>query len=175
MTTRNAVLEPAGRKQLGQHPVRAIELANLAERAIGDEIDRVFAVADGEIDREPTRRVRRIEGHEIAAAVGLHRPPRLEAAGIAQRSDERWADEGSVGDRDTFECARPWPAGCDVAQSQQLDPAVLPPDAGPRGIDVHAALVGPADTLSQHFERTAADIGAEAEPVGRSRQRICRR
>ncbi len=173
VTARNAVFEPARREQVGQHAVGTIELANLTEGAVGDEVDGVLAVAHRKIDREPARGAGRIEGHEIAATVRLDRPPRLEAAGVAQRPDEGWTDIRRVRDRDAEERAGPWPGGCNVAQSQLLDPAVLTPHAGPGGIDVHAALIGRADALPQHFERAAADIGAEAESVGRARQRVC--
>src|SRR5437867_12609031 len=74
---REPVLEPAGRTQLGQHAVGAVELADLAERSVGDEVDRVLAISHGKVDGEAARRVGRIVGHEIAAAIYLHRPSGL--------------------------------------------------------------------------------------------------
>src|SRR2546429_9989955 len=71
---REPVLEPVGRKQLGQHAVGAVELADLAERTVGDEVDRVLAISHGTIDREAARRVGRIEGHSIARAHRLPAP-----------------------------------------------------------------------------------------------------
>jgi len=73
------------------------------------------------------------------------RPSWLEAAAVAQRPDERRPDERGVGDRDALERARARARGRYVAQPQLLDPAVLSPNAGPRGIDVELALLaGPS-------------------------------
>ena len=172
--TREAILELARGQQLGQYAIGAVEFADLAERTIGDEVDRVFAVAHRKRNGEPARRVGRIVGHEIAATVGLHRPSRLEAAGVAQRSDERRPDEGGVGDRDALERPRARARGRHVADPQLPDPAVFPPDAGPGGIDVHPAQLRRADTLRQHFERPAAHVGAQSESVRRPGKRIGR-
>ena len=172
---RESVLEPARGEELGEHPIGAVEFADFAERAVGNEVDRVFAVAHRKIDGEPARRVGRIVRHEIAAPVRFHRPPRLEASGIAQRSDQRRPNEGGVGDRDTLERARARARGGNIAQPQLLHPAVLAPHSGPRAIDVQPALLRRTDTLRQHLERAAADVGAESESVGRSRQRVAGR
>src|SRR5882762_3014446 len=95
--------------------------------------------------------------------------------GGAQRSDERWPDERGVGDRDALERARARTRGRRIAQPQLFDPAVLAPDAGPRGIDVQLAPLRRTDALRQHLERSAADIRANSEPVGRTGKRIARR
>ena len=172
---RQPVLEPTGGEELGQHPIGAVEFADLAERTIGDEVDGVFAVAHREVDAERARRVGRIVGDEVAAAIRFDRPPRFERAAVAQRSDERWPDERGVGNGDALERARARARGRYIAEPQLLDPAVLAPDAGPRGIDVQLAPLSRTDTLRQHLERSAADVRANSEPVGRTGKRIARR
>src|SRR6266852_4428662 len=77
LARREPVLELAGRKQLGQHTVGAVELADLAERSIGDEVDRVLAVSHGKIDGEAACRVVEIKSHEIPAEISPPGPPRL--------------------------------------------------------------------------------------------------
>src|SRR3989442_13218326 len=67
--TREAVLEPARGQQLGQYAIGAVELADLAEWPVGDEVHGILAIANRKVDRETTRRVRRIVGDEIAAPV----------------------------------------------------------------------------------------------------------
>ena len=151
-TTRQAVLELAGGEQLTQNPIGAIELADLAERTVGDEVDGILAVAHRQIDREPAARVGRIEGDELTTAVGLDGPSRLETAGVAQRADERRANERRVGDRQSLERARARAGGRHVAQVQLPDPAILPPHAGPGRVDVHATELSRSDALAQHFE-----------------------
>src|SRR2546422_11421081 len=85
-TTLFRSLELARGQQLGQYAIGAVEFADLAERTIGDEVDRVFAVAHRKRDGEPARRVSRIVGHEIAATVRLTRPSRLQGDVVAHRA-----------------------------------------------------------------------------------------
>src|SRR5206468_1829659 len=124
---------------------------------------------------EGARRVGRIVGDEVAAAIRLDRPPRFERAAVAQRSDQRWPDERGVGNGDAVERTRARARGRYIAEPQLLDPAVLPPDAGPRGIDVQLAPLRRTDTLRQHLERSAADIRAQSESIRRTGKRIARR
>src|SRR2546422_8282210 len=53
-TTLFRSLELARGQQLGQYAIGTVEFADLAERTIGDEVDRVFAVAHRK-DRKSTR------------------------------------------------------------------------------------------------------------------------
>src|SRR5882672_5168481 len=76
---------------------------------------------------------------------------------------------------ETPSSARARTRGRHIAQPQLFDPAVLAPDAGPRGIDVQLAPLRRTDTLRQHLERSAADVRANSEPVGRTGKRIARR
>src|SRR5213593_3096192 len=55
---------------------------------------------------------------------------------------------------------------------QLLDPAIVAPDAGPGRVDVHATELRWSHALAEHFERAPADVGADAEAVRRSRDRI---
>src|SRR3989442_11445075 len=71
------VLEPVGRKQVGQYTVGAVELADLAERSVGDEVDRVLTISHGKVDGEPACRVGRIVGHEVAGTICFDRPSGL--------------------------------------------------------------------------------------------------
>src|SRR5207247_4396689 len=76
LSRKEPVLEPAGRKQLGQHAVGAVELADLAERSVSDEVDRVLAVSYGKVDGEDARRVGRLVGHGIDDEIFLPRSTR---------------------------------------------------------------------------------------------------
>ena len=175
LATRETVLELAGGKELCQHPVGPVELADLAERSVGDEVHRILAVPHRQIDRESTRRVRGIECDQITAAVGLDRPPGFEAPRVAQRAHQRRTHERRIGQRHAAQAPPARPRGRHVTETQLLEPAMVAPHTRPRGVDVHAAVLGRPDALGKHLQRAPAHVGAEPEGVGRAGKRIFRR
>src|SRR5436190_3815545 len=158
---REAVLELARGQQLGQHAVGAVELPDFPQRPVRHEVDRVLAVAHGEIDCEPALAVGRIQPDQVSAAVRLHRPPGVELAVVAGRPEERGPEIGRVGHQQTALGPQARTGGEAVTKPQLLYPLAVAPHPSPRSRAPRVGVPRGPDALHAELERAAQRVGAQ--------------
>src|SRR5438105_1148415 len=146
------ILESLSRQQLGQHAIRTVEFADLTERAICNEVDRVLAVSDGKVDGKAARYVGRIVCHEITATICFDGPARLECTGVAQCPEQRRPNERSVGNREPTERTDARSGGWRIAEPELLQPAVIAPHADPGRVDMDLPRSGWTQALREDFQ-----------------------
>ena len=172
------VLQAARWEAVGQGAIGLVELAHLAEGAIGHEVDRVLAVLDRHVKGELAQRIHRVEADEPPAAIGLDGPALAEHPGEGQAAQRGRADVGAVAHREAAQVASPRPGGEAVAQPELGQPRILAPDAGPRGIHPRAprgaplALQPERQRSAEHVEAEVGGVGGAVEAVGRGEHRV---
>ena len=152
--------------------VSAVELPDLAQRPVRDEVDGVLAIADRESDGEPAPRVGRVQGDQVAAAVGLDRPARVELAVVARRPEQRRAEKGRVGDEQAPLGPHARAGREPVAQAQLLHPQPVPPHPRPRPCGLRVTIARGTDALHPELQRAAERVGTERRRVGPAPERL---
>src|SRR5204863_1405335 len=107
---------------------------------------------DGKIDGKTAHCVGRIVCHEITATICFDGPARLECTGVAQGSEQRRADERSVGNREPTKRTDARSRGWRIAEPQLFQPAVIAPHADPGRVDMDLPRSGWAQALREDFQ-----------------------